>query len=92
MYIGQKDIDRSNKDLVELHKRCITTLFIQRGIKAKHRKKFFKLYDLYVNYKNIRMYFFRDLDLFMLALVKDRLEDISDYFPRYIPKKPKKKK
>lgn len=78
--LDKKEIKKTNQELVDLHKRCITTSFAQRSVKFKTRKKFFKLYDMFISHKNIRLYFFRDLDLFILALVKDRLSDITDYF------------
>lgn len=89
--LDKKEILKTRKDLIELHKRCLLTHFTQRSLKAKHRKRFFKLYDLYVTPTNIQYYFFRDLELFVYALVTDRLDEISDYFPKRKVKRKKNK-
>ena len=90
--LDKKEILHMQKDLIELHKRCLVTYFAQISFKARHRKKFFRLYDIYINTKNIQQYFFRDLELFIKALVQDRLEEISDYFPKRTKKSKRKKK
>ena len=81
--LQEKELKKDNQELLELHKRCITTHFAQIGVKFKTKKKFFKLYDIYINHKNIRQFFFRDLGLFIKALVLNQLDDISDYIPKY---------
>ena len=78
--LPEKEVLKSNKELVELHKRCLITHLSQLGIKLKIRRKFFKLYDHFIDENNIREYFFRDLEVFVNALVTDRLEQIRDYF------------
>lgn len=92
--LDPKEILKSRKDLIELHKRCLVTYFAQKSLKAKTRKKFFYIYDAYINEKNIQCFFFRDLELFILALIKNRLDDISDYIPlkaKFHTKRKKKK-
>lgn len=83
--LTEKEHLRQNKDLLELHKRCITDYLVQRSMKISKRRKFFRLYDHYIDEVNIREYFFRPIKLFIYALVSDRLNEISDY----VPKKPK---
>lgn len=87
--LSKKELLKYDKELVELHKRCITSYLVQRSIKLRTRKKLFKLYDIYINETNIREYFFRDLDVFINALVTDRLGNIRNYFTDL--KKQKKK-
>lgn len=89
--LDKKEILKVRKDLLELHKRCLLTHFIQHSVKNKTRKKFFKLYDVYINYNNIQCFFFRDLELFIKALVLDRLDDISDYVTKEMKLKKKKR-
>lgn len=89
--LDEKELKKANQDLLELHKRCLTHHFIQEEVKHKTRKKFFRLYDIYISHKNIRHFFFRDLDLFINALVTNRLDYISDYFQK-ASKKPRKKR
>ena len=59
MYLGlsKKVILKANKELLELHKRCIVTYLTQRSLKHSKQKKFFVIYDMYINEKNIREYF-----------------------------------
>lgn len=79
--LTEKEHLRQNKDLLELHKRCITDYLVQRSMKVAKRKKFFILYDHYIDEVNIREYFFRPIKLFIYALVTNRLEEIQDYIP-----------
>lgn len=83
MMIGLPDkvILKVSKELLELHKKVLESYLTQRNLKHKYQKKFFKLYDLYINEKNIRRYFFRPSRLFVYALITNRLEEIEDYVP-----------
>ena len=82
-------MDKANKELIDLHKRCITTYLTQRSVKYRIQKKFFILYDKYINDDNIRSYFHRPIKLFVYALTIDRLEQICQYM---YPNKSKRKK
>lgn len=88
--LSEKDHLKQNNELLELHKRCITDYLIQKSLKLSKRKKFFRIYDFYINDINIREYFFRPIPLFVYALITDRLNEIRDYMP--IENKPKKNK
>lgn len=88
--LSEKDHLKQNNELLELHKRCITDYLIQKSLKLSKRKKFFRIYDFYINDINIREYFFRPIPLFVYALITDRLDEIRDYMP--IENKPKKNK
>lgn len=87
--LPKKVLDKANKELVDLHKRCITTYLTQRSVKYRVQKKFFILYDKYINDENIRSYFHRPIKLFVYALTVDRLEQICQYM---YPNKSKRKK
>ena len=78
--LEEKELKKDNQELLELHKRCLINHFVQIEVKHGTRKKFFRLYDMYISHKNIREYFFRDLNVFINALVTNRLEVIRDYF------------
>lgn len=82
-------MDKANKELIDLHKRCITTYLTQRSVKHRIQKKFFILYDKYINEDNIRSYFHRPIKLFVYALTVDKLEQICQYI---YPNKSKRKK
>lgn len=90
--LSDKDILKINSELLELHKRCITDYLIQQSLKHSKRKKFFMLYDYYINKNNIREYFFRPIKLFIYALVTNQLDKIRDYTPIEKPKKKRKRK
>lgn len=80
--LDKKEILKSRKDLLELHKRCLVSYFAQISLRHRTKKKFFKIYDKYIDTDNIQCFFFRDLKLFVYALVTDRLDEISDYIPK----------
>lgn len=87
--LPKKVLDKANKELIDLHKRCITTYLTQRSVKYRVQKKFFILYDKYINEDNIRSYFHRPIKLFVYALTVDKLEQICQYM---YPNKSKRKK
>lgn len=90
--LPEKVIIKANRELLDLHKRCITTYLTQRSVKYRTQKKFFKIYDKYINENNIRNFFFSPIKIFVYALVMDRLEKISNYVVVNIGNKKRKKK
>lgn len=84
--LSEKTILKANRELLELHKRCIVTYLTQKAVKHSKQKKFFIIYDHYINEKNIRMYFHRPIKMFVYALITDRLDQIKDYFPCIVTK------
>ena len=76
--IDQKTIWKWDKELVDLHKKVLKTHLVEQGIRVNIRKKFFLLYNHYINEKNIRDYFFVPIDLLILGLVKNRLEEVKN--------------
>lgn len=80
--LPEKEKIKSDKELVELHKKCITDYLVQRSMKLRKRRKFFIIYDFYIDEKNIKEYFFRPIRLFVYALVTNRLSEIQDYIPK----------
>lgn len=85
--------EKDSKDLIELHKRCVKDyLMVTKDAKLRTRKKFFRLYDIYITPKTIRYYFFRPVPVFVFALVTNQLDKISDYTPKPKKKITKKKK
>lgn len=90
--LSEKEHQKQNHELLELHKRCITDYLIQKSLKLSKRKKFFIIYDHYINDVNIKEYFFRPINLFVYALITNRLDEIQDYIPKQYNKTSKKKK
>lgn len=86
--LPEKELLKTNKELLELHKRVITNYLIQKSLKIKKRKKFFIIYDLYISETNIRRYFYRPIKLFVYAMITDKLKYIEDYVS-YEPKNKK---
>lgn len=74
-----KEMLKKDKELVELHKRCVKTYLVQRSLKHRKIKKFFIVYDWYINTSNIRNFFFRPVSIFVQALLLGQLDEISDY-------------
>lgn len=78
-HFSEKVFIKWNKELVELHKRVITTYLASRGIKYGTRVKFFKLYDNEINEDNIKCYFFTPTPLLVQYLVLGRVNEVSTY-------------
>ena len=80
-------VKRTDKELLEIHKRVITNHLHLLGIKLRHRRKFFELYDMYITYKNIREYYNYDIEFFIKRLVRDELDKIRTYYKEKRKKK-----
>lgn len=77
--INEKSLESTYKELLELHKRVIKTYLLSINISYANIRKFFALYDYYVNPGNIIHYFHRPVRIFVIALIKNTLHKISDY-------------
>lgn len=75
----EKVLIKWNKELVELHKRVITTYLASKGVRYGTRVKFFKLYDLEINEHNIKCYFYTPTPLLVQHLVLGTVNEISTY-------------
>lgn len=83
---------KQDKELVELHKRCCKSWLVQHSLKHSKIKKFFIVYDWYINPHNVRSFFFRPIHIFIQALLLGHLDDISDYIDNNKNGKRKKKR
>lgn len=88
----EKEKLKQNKDLVELHKRVLKTYLVTKSCRARIRNKFFKLYDMYINEKNIISYFYTPTSAFVSALVLNQLDKVSTYIFKSNGKQRKKKR
>ena len=77
--LPEKVIKKSNEELIDIHKKCITNYLIQRQIKITRRRQLFINLDEGQRIYDIRMFFYRPIKLFVYALVTNRLEEISNY-------------
>lgn len=89
---SDKEMEKQEKDMVELHKRCVKNYLVQRSLKHGKIKKFFIIYDYYLGTENIRNYFFRSIDMFVRFLLLGKLEEIEDYVKADSRKKKRKRK
>ena len=76
--LEEKEITKTRKEIIALHKRCIETALKQRMVSFYGRRKFFELYHIYVNINNIEDYFFKPINLFINTLVIGNQDDIKD--------------
>ena len=83
---------KQDKELVELHKRCCKSWLVQHSLKHSKIKKFFIVYDWYINPHNVRSFFFRPIQIFIQALLLGQLDNISDYIDNNKNGKRKKKR
>lgn len=87
----EKELRKDRKKLVELHKRVIKTYLVSLGVRSIIIRKFFKLYDCYIDERNILSYFYVKTSILVNALVKgdEYLLKVRKYI---FPKKNKKRK
>lgn len=90
--LSKKALIKANKELIDLHKRCIITYLTQRSVRHRTQKKFLVLYDMYIDENNIRNFFHRPIRMFVYALVTNKLEKIENYISTVNKKKRKRKK
>lgn len=74
-----KVIKKYQEELIDLYKRCIKTYLVSKGLNYKSRKKFEKLFDRYISYRNIKIHFNIPINLFVQALVKDELNSFFKF-------------
>ena len=74
-----KEMLKQDKELVELHKRCVKTYLVQRSLKHRKIKKFFIVYDWYINTSNLSNFFFSPVPINIKKKIKEQLDEISDY-------------
>lgn len=73
MGLSEKVLEKTYKELMELHQRCCKTYLVQIGMRYSIQVKFFVLYRRYIDTDNIQDYFNIPINLFAQALVKDTL-------------------
>lgn len=89
---SDKEMLKQDKELVELHKRCCKSWLVQHSLNHSKIKKFFIVYDWYINPHNVRNFFFRPIHIFIQALLLGQLDDISDYIDNNTKNGKRKKK
>ena len=91
--LSERELERTKQDLLELHKRVLTDYLTREGLSYRGRKKFFKIYDHYITWKNINQYFNVPCKIFVKAIIKDKLDLVRGVGPLFYSKtKPHRKK
>lgn len=79
----KKERLKFNRELLELHRRTVTTYLMQRNLSFSKRKKFFILYDLSINTTNIPVYFFLPVRVLVKVIVLDQVVNINKYLRKH---------
>lgn len=91
--LSERELEKTKQDLLELHKRVLTDYLTREGLSYTGRKKFFYIYDHYINWRNIHQYFNVPCRIFVKALIKDKLELVQGVGPIfYLKRKPHRKR
>lgn len=67
--LPEKEILKTQKELIDLHKRVLENYLRQLSAKLTTRKNFFKVYDHYISENNIQRYFFLPSEFFVRILI-----------------------
>ena len=74
-----KELLKDYKELLELHKRCIKTYLVSKSLEYPTIRKFFVIYDTYIDEENILKYFFLPIKYFVYSLILYKLQNIQFY-------------
>ena len=74
----KKEMQKDYKALILLHKRCIKTYLIGKGLKFRSRHSFFIIYDYYIDTDNISRYFNLPVKYFVYSLIKYKLKNLDN--------------
>lgn len=88
-------MEKYKKELLDLYKRCIKTYLVSKGLKIGKRRKFDKLFNHYISYRNIEIYFNLPVNLLIQAMVKDTLKELvkgKEHVHRHSKKTVRRKK
>lgn len=89
--LKEKTLQKWNKDLLELHKKVITSYLVSQDIKSSVRRKFFKLYDMYIDESNIKSYFYTPLRILVYGLILNKMDQVSTYISQNNGKKKRRR-
>ena len=74
-----KELLKDYKELLELHTRCIKTYLVSKSLEYSTIRKFFIIYDTYIDEENILKYFFLPTKYFVNSLILYKLKNIKFY-------------
>lgn len=77
--LEDKENNKTNRDLLKHHKLMLELhLKNVHNVTLKRRITFFKVYDHLVTEDNIQQLYFRSLDIFIKALLHNKLDEITN--------------
>ena len=74
-----KELLKHYKEYLELHKRCVKTYLVGKSLEYSSIKKFFVIYDRFIDEENILPYFFLPINYFVNSLILYKLHNIKFY-------------
>lgn len=77
-----KELLKNYKEYLELHKRCVKTYLVSKSLDYQTIRKFFIIYDKYIDEVNILLYFFLPINYFVNSLIIYKLYSIKFYGKR----------
>lgn len=77
-----KELLRDYKEYLELHKRCVKTYLVSKSLDYPTIRKFFVIYDKYIDEENILLYFFLPIHYLVNSLILYKLYNIKLYGKR----------
>ena len=77
-----KELLKNYKEYLELHKRCVKTYLVSKSLDYQTIRKFFIIYDKYIDEMNILLYFFLPINYFVNSLIIYKLYSIQFYGKR----------
>lgn len=77
-----KELLKDYKEYLELHKRCVKTYLVSKSLDYPTIRKFFVIYDKYIDEENILLYFFLPIHYLVNSLILYKLYNIKLYGKR----------
>lgn len=74
-----KELLKNSKEYLELHRRCVKTYLVSKSLDYPTIKKFFIIYDKYIDEVNILLYFFLPIHYLVNSLIIYKLKNIKVY-------------
>lgn len=82
-----KELLKDYREYLELHKRCVKTYLVSKSLDYPTVRKFFVIYDKYIDEENILLYFFLPIHYLVNSLILYKLHNIKFYGKRSKPKR-----
>ena len=74
-----KELLKDYREYLELHKRCVKTYLVSKSLDYPTVRKFFIIYDKYIDEENVLSYFFLPIPYLVNSLILYKLHNIKFY-------------